>query len=63
MTIQEKLAKAEAALKEVQSLRTMQKEYFRHRDQATLDKCKIQEKKIDQMIDDYFHPKGQQKLW
>lgn len=63
MTIQEKLTKADAIIKEVKNLRQMQKEYFKYRDAETLNKCKIQEKKIDQMIEDYLFPKGQQKLW
>lgn len=53
MTIQEKLAKAETIIKELKVLRGMQREYFKTRDTQLLNKCKIQEKKIDEMLTDY----------
>lgn len=56
MTIQEKLSKAETLIREFKELRKMQKEYFRYRDQRTLEKCKIQEKKVDQMLEEYDKP-------
>lgn len=55
MTPGEKLvSKAELIILEFKALRTLQKTYFRHRDPAILDKCKIQEKKVDQLIEDYY---------
>lgn len=53
-SIQQKLTDAEAILKEVKSLRTMQKEYFKYLETDTLNKCKLQEKKIDAMIEEYW---------
>ena len=44
---------------EVKSLRSMQKEYFKYRDSGTLNKCKLQEKKIDGLLDDFDKIKNQ----
>lgn len=53
MTIQEKLNSANLLVKEFKSLRNLQKEYFRYRDTKTLEKCKLQEKKVDELLNEY----------
>lgn len=53
MTIQEKLNSANLLVKEFKSLRQWQKEYFRNRDFKTLEKCKLQEKKVDELLNEY----------
>lgn len=60
-SIQQKLLKAESIIQETKSLRKLQKEYFRTRDYEVLNKAKIQERKVDDMIKNYEAP--QQKLW
>lgn len=60
-SIQEKLSEADKVIREVQSLRTLQKKYFQYRELDVLEKCKIQERKVDQMITDYLPQ--QSKLW
>jgi len=56
MTAQEKLISANLLIKEFKSLRQMQKEYFRYIDIDTLEKCKLQEKKVDELITEYNKP-------
>ena len=38
-------------------MREAQKEYFRTRDKQALQKSKALEKRVDNMIDEYFKPK------
>lgn len=57
MTLQQQNQKLESMIREFQSLRKMQKDYFKYRDRDTLQKCKIQERKVDQLIKDHYAPK------
>lgn len=41
----------------VKAMREAQKEYFRTRDKQALQKSKDWEKRVDNMIDEYFKPK------
>jgi len=52
-TTQQKLDQANIIIKEFQGLRDSQKEYFRTRDFKVLEKCKVQEKKVDALIKEY----------
>lgn len=52
-TLNQKLNQANIIIKEFQVLRDLQKEYFRTRDFKVLDKCKLQEKKVDTLIKEY----------
>lgn len=61
-SLYQKLEEAYAIISEVRHLRNMQKEYFRYRDHDQLQKCKIQEKKVDGMIDAWLN-RGQNKLF
>ena len=54
MTLQEKLSNADKVVKEAKSLRSLQKTFFKTRDYEVLKKCKIQERKVDAMIDQFF---------
>lgn len=47
----------ENIVKETKTMRNLQKEYFKTRDKQVLERSKIQEKKIDAMIDHYYNPK------
>ena len=58
-SVQNKLKEAESILKEVQSMQTLQTEYFSTRDRNILQQSKAQERKVKKMIKDYFdykHP-------
>ena len=59
MNLKNRLLEADAIIRETRQLRLMQTEYFRFRDYDQLKKCKIQEKKLDGMIDNY--DKGNQR--
>lgn len=41
----------------VKAMREAQKEYFRTRDKQTLQKSKALEKRVDNMMEEYFKPK------
>ena len=62
MNLSQKHNEAEILLKEVKVMRTLQKSYFKSRyDDPTnsvniLNQSKLQEKKVDKMIEDYFRP-------
>ena len=64
MTIQQKITNADTLANEFKCLRDFQKLYFKNRDRYTLEKCKIQERKVDKMIDQYLGIKPLQgQLW
>lgn len=56
MTMQQKLTNAETVIREAKVLRDLQKQYFKTRDLQVLNQCKIQEKKVDLLIEDYTSP-------
>ncbi len=65
-TILERLKEAEIALRECQSMRLLQKRYFQaayerddKRKAEVLPQSKLQEKKVDRMIEEYFKPKNE----
>lgn len=55
-SLQDKLKKAELLIKEFKALRILQKEYFKTRDLQILNQCKLQEKKTDQLLEEYNAP-------
>ena len=67
MNLATKHQEAETLITEFKSMRTLQKAYFKTRfDDPSkaaqiLEKSKLQEKKVDKMIDDYFNI--QQKMF
>jgi len=64
MILKEKLSNADKVIKEAKSLRSLQKTFFKTRDYEVLKKCKIQERKVDAMIDQFLGiSKMQGKLW
>ena len=62
-TTTEKLIEAESIMKEIKVMRSLQKEYFRERSTDVLQRSKIQEKKVDLMIDEYYSSQQQDKLF
>ena len=62
-TTTEKLIEAESIMKEIKVMRSLQKEYFRERSTDVLQRSKIQEKKVDLMIDEYYSSQQQGKLF
>ncbi len=63
MTIQDKYNEALVIINEAKAMRALQKSYFKSRydDQANshkiLEQSKLQEKKVDKMIEDFNKPK------
>lgn len=63
-TTLEKLTDAEAIIREMQVMRTLQIRYFTEgRNPAILEQAKIQERKVDLMIKEYFAQSKQGKLF
>lgn len=62
MDLKTKLIRADRIIIETRQLRLMQQEYFRYRDHHQLKKCKLQEKKVDEMIESWLN-RGQKKLF
>ena len=62
-TTTEKLIEAESIMKEIRVMRSLQKEYFKERSTDVLQRSKIQEKKVDLMIEEYYAPQQQGKLF
>ena len=63
-TTLEKLIEAEAIIKEMKAMRALQIKYFTDgRSTEVLNQSKIQERKVDQMINEYFAQSQQSKLF
>lgn len=62
-TTLEKLIEAENIMNETKVMRQLQKQYFRERGNEVLRQSKLQERKVDQMIDEYYAPQQQGKLF
>jgi hypothetical protein len=64
-TITLKQQDAENIIKEVKSMRTLQKSYFKSRyddpvnSSKILSQSKLQEKKVDEMIENFLKPKNE----
>jgi hypothetical protein len=52
------IQQAENIINETKAMRSLQKSYFQSRDKRILEQSKLQEKKVDAMIDEYFKPKN-----
>jgi hypothetical protein len=55
-TLAEQLNKANNIIKETESMRDMQRNYFKYRTSDELKKAKLQERKVDDMIEEYKKP-------
>lgn len=63
-TTLEKLVEAEAIIREMKVMRSLQIKYFTDgRSTEVLNQSKIQERKVDQMINEYFSQSQQGKLF
>lgn len=63
-TTLEKLIEAEAIITEMKVMRSLQIKYFTEgRSMEVLNQSKIQERKVDQMIKEYFSQSQQGKLF
>lgn len=63
-TTLEKLIEAESIIKEIKVMRSLQIKYFTEgRSPDVLNQSKLQEKKVDLMINEYFAQSKQSKLF
>lgn len=63
-TTLEKLIEAESIIREMKAMRSLQIKYFTEgRSPEVLNQSKIQERKVDQMITEYFSQSQQGKLF